>query len=66
MFSRASMAEWLGRRFNPSAEGRRAGSIPNVALAVLCLSLALEKFLVAVLHMVMFSVSWPYVILCTA
>ena len=34
----AFVAEWLARRFNPSAEGRRAGSIPDAALGVVHLS----------------------------
>ena len=59
-----SVAEWLARQFNPSAAGRRAGSIPDIAEGVVCLSPVLQNSLVAVLYMVMFS--WPYVILCGA
>ena len=38
-----SVAEWLARRFNPSAEDRRAGSISVVTLGVVCLSLLFCK-----------------------
>ena len=63
----ASVAEWLERRFNPSAEGRRAGSNPVVALVDVCLSFVLLKISrVAILYMVMFSVSWSYVVPCGA
>ena len=62
----ASVAEWLERRFNPSAEGRRAGSIPVVALGVVYLSLVLLWTFLVWLSYIWWCLLDLHVILCGA